>query len=104
MLFRSVMDNYYETLCYKTVGGMENNIKVLNILRNSLGDNSSQYLENQIHCKPAGVTTTISRWSRFLMGSGGFDPQSLRTDYDSAKTAKNTALAELVAVYQGFAN
>ena len=98
-----VMSTYYTLLQYDTVGGEEYNITILGTLRNSLGDNSNQYLENQIHTKPSGVTTSIDRWSKFLQTTK-FEPESLRTRYDESKTAKDTALAELVAVYQGFEN
>ena len=98
-----VMNEYYKILQYDTAGGEQYNVAVLNILRNSLGDNSNQYLENQIHIGPSGITVTIDRWSKFLQTTT-FDPESLRSKYDASKANKNTALAELVAIYQGFEN
>ena len=97
------MSTYYTLLQYDTVGGEEYNIAVLDILRNSLGDNSTHYLENQIQTKPSGITITIDRWSRMLR-TADLDPEALRTKYDASVGNKNLALAELVAVYQGFEN
>ena len=98
-----VMSTYYSLLQYDTAGGEQYNIAVLNILRNSLGDNSNQYLENQIHTKPSGISVSIDRWSKFLQTTS-FDPESLRSRYDESKINKDTALAELVAIYQAFEN
>ena len=98
-----VMSNYYSLLQYDTVGGEKYNITVLNTLRNSLGDNSSQYLENQIHANKSAFSVAIDRWSKFLQTTE-FDPESLRSKYDASMTAKNTALKELVVIYQGFEN
>ena len=97
------MSTYYTLLQYDTVGGEEYNIAVLDILRNSLGDNSTHYLENQIQTKPSGVTITIDRWSRMLR-TADLDPEALRNKYDESVGNKNLALAQLVAVYQGFEN
>ena len=97
------MNEYYKILQYDTVGGKEYNIAVLDILRNSLGDNSTHYLENQIQTKPSGVTITIDRWSRMLR-TADLDPEALRNKYDESVGNKNLALAQLVAVYQGFEN
>ena len=97
------MATYYTLLQYDTVGGEEYNIAVLDILRNSLGDNSTHYLENQIQTKPSGITVTIDRWSRMLR-TNNLDPEALRNKYDQSIGNKNAALAELVAVYQGFEN
>ena len=97
------MSTYYTLLQYDTVGGEEYNIAVLDILRNSLGDNSTHYLENQIQTKPSGITITIDRWSRMLR-TADLDPEALRTKYDASVGNKNLALEELVAVYQGFEN
>ena len=97
------MSTYYTLLQYDTVGGEEYNIAVLDILRNSLGDNSTHYLENQIQSKPSGITVTIDRWSRMLR-TNDLDPETLRNKYDQSVGNKNAALAELVAVYQGFEN
>ena len=98
-----VMNTYYSLLQYDTVGGEQYNIAVLNILRNALGDNSNQYLENQIHTKPSGISVPIDRWSRFLQTTS-FEPESLRSRYDESKGNKDTALAELGAIYQAFEN
>ena len=97
------MSTYYTLLQYDTVGGEEYNIAVLDILRNSLGDNSTHYLENQIQTKPSGITITIDRWSRMLR-TADLDPEALRNKYDASVGNKNLALEELVAVYQGFEN
>ena len=98
-----VVSTYYWLLQYDTVGGEGYNVKVLNLLRNSLGDNSAQYLENQIHTRPQGITVSIDRWSKFLQTTS-FDPESLRSKYDASKPNKDTALDELVAIYQAFEN
>ena len=97
------MNEYYKILQYDTVGGKEYNIAVLDILRNSLGDNSAHYLENQIQSRPSGITVTIDRWSRMLR-TADLDPEALRNKYDQGIGNKNSALAQLVAVYQGFEN
>ena len=98
-----VMATYYSLLQYDTVGGEQYNIAVLDILRNSLGDNSKQYLENQIHTKPSGISVSIDRWSKFLYKET-FDTESLRNQYNESISNKETALAELVAIYQAFEN
>ena len=97
------MTTYYTLLEYDTVGGDQYNIRVLGILRNSLGDNSTHYLENQIQTRPNGITITIDRWSRMLR-TKNLDPEALRIKYEESVGNKNSALAELVAVYQGFEN
>ena len=98
-----VMATYYSLLQYDTVGGEQYNIAVLDILRNSLGDNSKQYLENQIHTKPSGISVSIDRWSKFLYKET-FDTEALRNQYNESISNKETALAELVAIYQAFEN
>ena len=98
-----VKNTYYSLLQYDTVGGEQYNIAVLDILRNSLGDNSKQYLENQIHTKPSGISVSIDRWSKFLYKET-FDTESLRNQYNESISNKETALAELVAIYQAFEN
>ena len=98
-----VMATYYSLLQYDTVGGEQYNIAVLDILRNSLGDNSKQYLENQIHTKPSGISVSIDRWSKFLYKET-FDTEALRNQYNESISNKETALAELVSIYQAFEN
>ena len=95
---------YYSLLQYDTVGGEQYNIATLNLLRDSLGDNKNQYLENQVRNQPdIKATVTVDAWGGFFRRTS-FDAEELRAKYEACVANKNKALAMLVDIYQGFTN
>ena len=99
-----VLNQYYRSLQYETVGGEDYNIEILDYLRAHIRSNRDQYLENICNFKGCGILDSVSglgdyKWGSFFRNSS-FQAATIRGKYEEASSLKNQALAKLVELYE----
>lgn len=95
-----IMDQYYRSLQYDTVGGEEYNIEILDYLRDHIRNNRDQYVENMICNGSVIAGSGLGSDHKFAMFfRGKADSTNIRDKYNATKELKATALQQLVAKF-----
>ena len=98
-----IMNQYYKSLQYDTVGGEEYNIEILDYLRDHIRNNRDQYIENMI-CNSAVIPNSNlkaeHKFGQFFRAGKGVDSTNVRDKYEATKELKAAALKSLVAMFE----
>ena len=97
-----VMNQYYKSLQYDTVGGEEYNIEILDYLRDHIRNNRDQYIENMICNSSVLADTGLGGAHKFgtFFRTASITSTTIRDQYNATKELKAAALKRLVEKFE----